>query len=148
VSTYTQIYYHLVFSTKYRVPSLAKEKRPALFGYMAGIIQKKRSKPYLINGMDDHVHIFSSLHPTQNLANFIRDIKLASSEWLKESKEFSAFTHWQDGYGAFTHSHQEKKALITYVENQEIHHRKKTFQEEFKQLLLEAGVEFDEKYLE
>jgi REP element-mobilizing transposase RayT len=148
MSTYTQIYYHIVFSTKYRVPCLKSEKRPELYRYIAGIIMNKKCKLSLINGVADHIHIFTSLHPTQNLSNLVKDIKLAASGWIKEERIFPSFKNWQDGYGAFTHSHKEMKSKLKYIEEQEAHHKKRSTKEELKQLLIEAGIEFDDKYLE
>ena len=92
-------------------------------------------------------HILSSLHPTVALADFVKDIKLGSSSWIKESGVFPRFRHWQDGYGAFTASWSERNALIEYIKNQEEHHRGTSFLEEYRGLLKEAGIDFDEKYL-
>ena len=147
MSTFTQIYYHIVFSTKYRVPCLKSERRSDLYRYLVGTIKNKKCKPYLINGVDDHVHIFTSLHPTQSLSRFVKDIKLSASAWITQNRIFPSFKNWQDGYGAFTHSHFEKKAILQYIATQEDHHKKRSFIEEFRDLLIEAGIEFDEKYL-
>ena len=147
MATYTQIYYHLVFSTKERTPALTPDRREDLFRYIWGIIKNKNSHLYRINGVEDHVHILTSLHPTVALADLIKDIKVASSLWIKEEKAFPRFSHWQDGYGAFTHSSNEKDRLIEYIKGQEEHHKKVSFRDEFRRLLEEAGIEFDEKYL-
>ena len=103
---------------------------------------------YRINGIQDHLHLLTGLHPSVCLADFIKDIKVATSLWIKENRVFPAFTHWQEGYGAFTHSTNEKDTLIEYIKNQAEHQRTVTFREELRTLLLDAGVEFDEKYLE
>ncbi len=147
MSTYTQIYYHIVFSTKNRVPCLAKARRDQLFKYIWGILKNKKCHLYHINGVDDHIHILTSLHQTVTLADLLRDIKISSSKLIKERHIFSSFTNWQSGYGAFTHSLKEKQALVDYIKNQEAHHTKETFQDEYKRLLLEAGIQFDEKFL-
>lgn len=147
MSTYTQIYYHVVFSTKNRERCLTAERREDLLRYTWGIIKNEKSHLYRINGVDDHLHILTSLHPTVCLADFVKDIKTGTSKWIKENKVFPGFTHWQDGYGAFTHSTKEKDALIEYIKGQEDHHRGVSFREEFRRLLMEAGIEFDEKYL-
>lgn len=148
MATFTQIYYHIVFSTKYRVPSLLSDRRPDLYRYMAGIMKNNNCKPYLINGIDDHVHIFTSLHPTRDLSNLVKNIKVSSSSWIKQNRMFPSFTNWQDGYGAFTHSHKEKKTLLYYIEHQAEHHQKSTFKEEFSKLLVEADIDFEDKYLD
>ena len=100
-----------------------------------------------MNGVEDHLHILTHLHPSVALADLIKDIKLASSKHIKEKNTFPDFSGWQDGYGAFTYSIDRKDILINYIKNQEEHHRIKTFREEYIELLKEHGVEFEEKYL-
>ncbi len=147
MSTYTQILYQIVFGTKHRSPTLEKRNRDALFKYITGILQNKKCHLYQIGGVEDHIHIVTHLHPSIALADLIKDIKLASSDYIKSEVMFPKFNGWQDGYGAFTYSIGAKDNLINYVKNQEEHHRKKTFLEEYKELLIENGIEFDEKYL-
>jgi putative transposase len=147
MSTYTQIYYHLVFSTKERAPALTAEKRESLFRYTWGILKNKDCHLYRINGVEDHVHILTSLHPTVTLADLIKDIKIGTSKWIKENAAFPNFTHWQDGYGAFTVSHDDKDDVIEYIKNQEAHHKRMSFRDELRGLLGKFGVSFDEKYL-
>jgi len=147
MSTYTQILYHIVFSTKNRETTLSADRRPELYKYIWGVIQNKDSHLYRINGVEDHIHILSSLHPSLALSDFVKDIKVSSSSWIKNHQVFSHFTHWQDGYGAFTLSIKEKDALIEYIKDQEEHHRQVVFQEELKKLLEDAGIEFDERFL-
>lgn len=148
MATYTQIIYHIVFSTKHRARVLTLNRRDDLFRYIWGIIKNKQGHLYRIGGVEDHVHILSSLHPTVALADFVKAIKVASAVWIKEERVFPEFGHWQDGYGAFTHSIREKEALIDYIKGQEEHHRHESFVDEYKRLLTEAGVTFDEKHLE
>jgi len=93
------------------------------------------------------VHILTSLHPSVSLADLIKDLKTGSSLWIKKEGVFSMFSHWQDGYAAFTHSKQEIDGLIEYIKGQEEHHRRATFAEEYRKLLEEAGIEFDERYM-
>lgn len=102
---------------------------------------------YRINGVEDHLHMLMDLHPSISLSALIKDIKLASSKFIKENKLFPFFRGWQEGYGAFTCSYREKDALIDYVNNQENHHQKKSSMEEFIEFLKDEGVEYDEKYL-
>jgi REP element-mobilizing transposase RayT len=147
-STYTQIYYHLVFSTKVRERVLHKGRRDDLYRYFWGILKNHRSHVYRIGGVEDHVHILTSLHPTVALADLIKTLKVASHEWIQAGRVFPEFSHWQDGYSAFTQSQQDKSRLIDYIKSQEEHHRKETFGEELRRLLREAGVDFEEKYLE
>jgi REP element-mobilizing transposase RayT len=147
MSTYTQIYYHIVFSTKDRVPALVAEKRESLFRYIWGILKNKGCHLYRINGAEDHLHILTSLHPTVSLADLVKEIKTSTGKWIKENDLFPAFTHWQDGYGAFTIAHSEKDAVIEYIKGQQEHHKKVSFRDELREFLIKAGVQFDERYL-
>lgn len=147
MSTYTQILYQIIFGTKYREKVLLKDGRDELFKYITGLIKNKNCHLYIINGVEDHIHIVTHLHPTVSLSSLVKDIKLASSIYIKENNLFKDFINWQEGYGAFTYSIKEKDRLIEYVKNQEEHHRKKSFREEYVKLLGEHGIEFDEKYL-
>lgn len=147
MSTYTQILYQIVFGTKCREHTLTATSRPELFKYIWGILKEKKCHAYRINGVEDHLHIVTHLHPSIALASLIKDIKLASTDYIKNAGLFSKFGGWQDGYGAFTYSIKEKDRLIEYVKNQEEHHKRKSFKEEYIDLLNEHGVEFNEKYL-
>ena len=147
MSTYTQILYQIIFSTKSRENALDAEKRNELFKYISGIFKNKKCHLYQIGGVSDHLHIVTHIHPTIALSSLIKDIKLASTENIKAEKLFPKFNGWQDGYGAFTYSFKDKDKLIEYVKNQEAHHKKKTFTEEYIELLNEHEIEFDEKYL-
>jgi REP element-mobilizing transposase RayT len=147
MSTYTQIIYQIVFGTKNRENTLSKVNRPKLFEYIIGILLNNKCHVYCINGVEDHVHIITHLHPTVALAWLVKDIKLASSALIKEKNLFQHFGGWQEGYGAFTYSIKEKPNLIAYVSNQEEHHRTISYKEELMGLLKEHGIEFDERYL-
>ncbi len=94
---------------------------------------------YRIKGIEDHIHIFSDLHPTMCLSDYVKDIKVASSLWMKECEKFPAFNAWQDGYGAFTYSLREKDMIINYIKNQKEHHKAENFYDEFKRLLSKTG---------
>ena len=147
MSSYKQIYYQIVFGTKHRKPTIAESHCEELYKYISGIIKNNKCKLYRINGVEDHIHIFSDLHPSVALADFVKDIKVASSIWMKENGKFPEFEGWQDGYGAFTYSIREKEMIINYVKNQKEHHKKEKYYDEYKRLLIEHGIEFDEKYL-
>lgn len=148
MSTYTQILYQIVFSTKKRERTLDQENRSELFKYIWGILKNKKCHLYRINGVEDHLHIATHLHPSVALASLVKDIKLASSDYIKQNRLFPNFNGWQDGYSAFTYAISAKDNLIEYIKNQEEHHKTKTFQEELVELLHEHGVEFDERYLD
>jgi putative transposase len=147
MGTYRQIFYQIIFGTKNRKPTISKTNDEELYKYIGGIINNKKCKLYQINGIEDHIHIMSDLHPTVCLSDYVKDIKVASSLWMKESGMFRVFEGWQDGYGAFTYSVNEKDILINYIKNQKEHHKTESFYNEFKRLLLENEIEFDEKYL-
>ena len=147
MSTYTQILYQIVFSTKNREQTLEAENRKELFKYIFGILKNNKCHLYPIGGVNDHLHIITHLHPSVALSDLIKDIKLASSKYIKSANLFPHFNGWQDGYAAFTYSIDAKQNLVNYVKNQEEHHCKKTFGDELKELLQEHQIEFEEKYL-
>ena len=147
MSTFTQILYQIVFSTKNRERTLTANNRPELFKYIWGIIEKKQSHPYWINGVEDHLHIATHIHPSVALAPLIKDIKLATSTFISKDRIFEKFGGWQDGYAAFTYCYKEKDRLIEYIKNQENHHKTISFKDELVTLLEEHGIEFEEKYL-
>ena len=147
MSTYTQIIYHFVFSTKYRKPTLVQSEKKRLFAYIHQVLTNKKCHLYRINGMEDHLHILTHVHPMIAPSALIKDIKLASSDFIKSECIFPSFNGWQDGYAAFTETIKAKERLMQYIKNQEEHHKKVTFLEEHKSLLEEYEIEFDPKYL-
>ena len=147
MSTYTQLNYHIVFSTKKRNPCLLKSNREMLFRYIWGIFTRKKCKLYRINGVEDHLHILASVHPSQSISGLVRDIKTNSNTFIKEQNLFPGFKNWQDGYSAFTLHQNDTKRLIQYIKNQEEHHKKITYRDELRSLLIEHGVKFNESYL-
>jgi putative transposase len=147
MSSYRQIIYQIVFSTKHREPTISETHCDQLNKYISGIIKNKGCKLYRINGVEDHLHIVSDLHPSVSLSDYVKDIKVASSIWMKEDRRFPKFRGWQDGYGAFTYSISEKERLINYVKNQKEHHKTEVYLDEYRKLLIENCIEFEEKYL-
>ncbi len=147
MSTYTQILYQIVFSTKNREKSLQESERDQLYSYIWGILKKKKCHLYRIGGVDDHLHIVTHLHPMIAPSILIKDIKIASSRFIKEEELFPSFNGWQDGFGAFTYSNSAKNELIEYVKNQSEHHKTISFRDEYIAILKENGIDFDEKYL-
>jgi len=143
---YTQILYHIVFRTKRSEPSIAQENVSSLYKYIWGIIKNKKGKLYRINGMEDHIHILSDLHPSFALADFVKSIKVATSLWMKQSSDFPSFQGWEEGYAAFTYSYKEKEVIINYIKNQQTHHQKEDTQNEIKRLWMENGMELDARY--
>jgi hypothetical protein len=147
MGTYKQIYYQIVFGTKHLEPTINEKNEPELYKYIWGVLKNKNCKLYRINGIQNHIHIFCDLHPSINLSNLVKDIKVSTNLWMKQSGLFPEFTEWQEGYGAFTYSIREKEMIINYIKNQKEHHKNETFEEEYKRMLKEEGIEFDEKYL-
>ncbi len=147
MSTHTSIVYHIIWTPFKRKPVLTKDSRRELFNYIFGILKNKNCHTYRINGVEDHLHIALSLHPSVSLSALIKDIKLASSQMIKSTKLFKGFDGWQEGYAAFTHSYSSLDNLVNYIKNQEEHHKKMSFLEEYVELLEEHGVSFDPKFL-
>ncbi len=147
MNTYTQILYQIIFAPKNNAKVLLVEDSIELYKYIWGILNNKKCHVYRIGGVSDHIHIITHLHPLVSLASIVKDIKIARAAPIKNNNLFPMFSGWQDGYGGFTYSINDKDRLIEYVKNQENHHKTKTFREEFVELLYEHGIEFDEKYL-
>ena len=147
MSTYTQILYQIVFSTKDHQKVLIKDNREKLFRFIWGILKNKKCMLYQINGVEDHIHIACHIHPTISLSDLVKDIKIASSLWIKDNNVFPGFSAWQGGYGGFTYNIKEKERLTNYIKNQEQHHRLKSYKEEYIELLNEHGIEFDDRFL-
>lgn len=145
--SYTNLIYHIVFSTKDRRPLITPELRKRLYEYIGGTIRGLGGIALAINGVEDHVHVLAKLRPDKSLSAVLRDLKANSSGWMHDvfpdRKDFS----WQNGYGAFTVSASQIDRVRTYIANQEIHHAKHTFRDEFIGLLRANEIEFDEKYL-
>jgi REP element-mobilizing transposase RayT len=146
MSSYRQLLYHLVFRTKESLPTISQEHVSQLYAYITGIIKHKNSHLYRINGVENHLHILTDLHPSIALADFMRKIKVSSSLWMKSGDLFLSFNGWAEGYGSFTCSYMDIVRLIEYIKNQQEHHRKKTFEEEYRILLMESGVKPDERF--
>ena len=127
--------------------TLSKDNRTKLLEYIGGILRNNNCHLYRMNAVEDHVHILCHIHQTVALAFLVKDIKIASSGFIKDKALFKHFVGWQDGYGAFTYSFRDKDNLIEYVKNQGEHHKKITFKQEYIGLLNEHGIEFEEKYL-
>jgi REP element-mobilizing transposase RayT len=118
-----------------------------LYRYITGIVQNKNNKMLAINGMSDHIHLFIGLHPALSVSNLVKDIKLASNDWINTKNLNRARFEWQDGFGAFSYSRSQVHAVCNYIENQQAHHRKKTFRQEYISFLKKFEVPYDERYL-
>ena len=144
---YTQLYIQFVFAVKYRESFIKKEWKDELYKYITGIVQNNKSKMLAINGMPDHIHIFIGYKPTIAIPDLIKDIKLASGSWINDNKLISQRFNWQEGYGAFSYRLRDIDEICRYILNQEEHHRKRTFKEEYIELLNDFAIAYDEKHL-
>jgi putative transposase len=145
-STYLSLHVHLVFSTKLRRPVIVESWRGRLHAYLGGSVRSLDAVPEVVGGVADHVHILLGWRATQCLADLVRDVKRASSLWVHETISDPDFG-WQDGYGAFSVSASQLETVRQYIVRQEEHHRKRSFQEEYVEMLKRSGVSFDPKYL-
>jgi putative transposase len=127
MSSYRQLLYHIVFRTKGSKPAINQDSSEELYAYITGIIKNKDSHLYRINGVENHLHILTDMHPSISHADFVKDIKAYSSLWMKKSGLFPYFDGWSEGYGSFTCSFSDLGNLIEYIKSQRVHHRRRTF---------------------
>ncbi len=145
---YTKLIYHIVLRTQHSVPAIVEAYERDLYMYIYGFCKNHQCVLYRINGMPDHIHLLVGLHPTIAVASFVHDLKLATNTYMTTNREkFPQFVKWSDGYCALTYSDKEKETVIQYIINQKEHHRKTSVREELLELLREAGVDFDERYI-
>ena len=145
--TFTQLYIHLIFAPKYRDRLLTKEIRILLNKYLSGILNNRGHKSIIVNGYLDHIHIFLGLNPKESISELVAALKRESSRFLNEMNFYRGKFHWQDGYAAFSYSRSQINKVYNYIQNQETHHKKKTFREEYMDFMNKYGVEFKEEYL-
>jgi len=146
-NTFTNLLYHIVFSTKHRKPLIDESLRNELYPYIGGIIRGERGILLEIGGIADHIHIVAKLKADSSVADIVRLVKANSSKWSNQRLKRKSTFGWQTGYAAFTVSESQLAAVRSYVRNQERHHRKLTFQQEYVALLRKHGIEFDPQYL-
>lgn len=144
---YMKIYIQVIFAVKGRQSLIQPDWETELHKYMTGIIQGKKQKLLAINGMPDHIHFFIDYKGHILIEDLVREVKKASNTFIKERRFTPYKFEWQSGYGAFSYGNSQKSAVINYVMNQKEHHKKKTFQEEYLELLKLFDVEFDDKYV-
>jgi REP element-mobilizing transposase RayT len=145
--TYTQVYIHSVFIVQNRQCIISESWKDELYKYIAGIIKNNKHKLLAINGVKDHIHVFIGLNPSQSISALMQDIKSYSSRWINDKKYVKGKFSWQSGYGAFSYSHSQINTVVKYIMNQEIHHYKKTFKEEYIKMLKSFEIQFKEQYL-
>lgn len=147
MSTFTNLLYHVVYSTKYRRPSLTATWRDDLYGYIGGIVREQKGTLLRAGGVEDHIHLLVKLSPTLAISDVLRTVKANSSRWINERSDVRQRFEWQSGYAAFSVSESMVAKVIRYIDNQEAHHRKKTFEEEFLEILQRHGVNYDPRYV-
>jgi putative transposase len=146
-NTYTQAYFHLVFSVKHRQALIQRNWKDELERYITGIVQGHKHKMLAIGSMPDHIHIFISYNPTNRIPDLVEEIKTSTNHLIKQKGLSQSKFDWQNGYGAFTYSRLQVDAVAKYVLKQEEHHQKKRFSEEYRDMLQKAQIEFTEQYL-
>jgi putative transposase len=146
-STFSQIYLQFVFAVKGRQSLIPKNNKEELHKYITGLVQNRKAKMLAINCMPDHIHFFTGFKPSVLISDFVKEIKVESNEFIKQKKWIKSNFSWQEGYGVFSYSHRDIDSVIRYVLNQEDHHRKKTFRQEYHELLQAFNIPFEEKYL-
>ncbi|MBO0934837.1 IS200/IS605 family transposase [Fibrella aquatilis] len=146
-NTYTQLDIHLVFAVKGRESLIHKRWREDLYQYVTGIVQTHKHKMLQIGGMADHIHIFLGYNPTQLLPELVKEIKTSSNQYIRERGYAKSAFSWQVGYGAFSHGRSERQTVIQYIQNQEAHHSKRTFRQEYVLMLQKFDIDYKDEYL-
>lgn len=146
MTTFTQVHIQVVFSVKHRQPLLAKPWREDVFKYMNGILNNLNHKPIIVNGVSDHVHLLFGLNSSRSVADTVRELKSCSTKYIKEKGFLKTFA-WQEGYGAFSYAKEDLPNVLNYIKNQEAHHAHFDFEKEYRKLLDDNGILYNEKYL-
>jgi len=146
-NTYTQLYIQFVFAVQNRESLIKPEWEEDLFKYITGIVQNKSHKMIAINGMPDHLHMLIGFEPVDYMSELIKVVKGESTKWIKQQGYTAGSFNWQSGYGAFSYSRSHIDRVYHYIQNQKEHHRKKTFREEYLELLEKFNVAYDERYI-
>jgi putative transposase len=145
--SFGSLYFHIVFSTKNRLPLISDEFQPRLFEYLGGILRNQKGVLVATGGIEDHVHLLVSLSRQASIADTLRDLKSNSSTWIHETFPALRSFAWQTGYGAFSVSYSALDSVKRYLANQRVHHQKQSFKEEFLAILKLHDMEYDERYV-
>jgi putative transposase len=146
-NTFTQIYLQFIFAVENRISLIMPEWKDELYKYITGIVQNNKHKLIVINGTANHIHIFVGYKPHQLIPDLLQDIKGDSSKWINNKRLVYGKFQWQEGYGAFSYSHSHIDRVVKYIKNQEAHHKKKSFKEEYLEFLERFAIPHDEKYI-
>ena len=145
-NTYTQIYMHIVFAVSRREALIGDIWRPELYAYLAGACKNRHHFVHAIGGTSDHVHLLVGMHPSESVASLVKELKGQSSRWINEKFLHGTFS-WQTGYGAFSYSRSLVLTVQAYINNQQEHHRRVTFEEEMADIFRKAGIEYNPEYM-
>jgi len=146
-NTYTQIHIHAIIAVQNRQSLIRNDWRNELYKYITGIVQNHNHKMLQINGMPDHVHILLGFRPTQSLSDLMKIIKQDSTKWINHNSFMNGRFSWQEGYGAFSHSRAQVTQVVKYIQNQEEHHKKRSFRMEYLDFLEKFEVDYDERFI-
>ena len=146
-NTFTQLHIQLVFAVQYRRSLIQPSWKERIHQYVSATVQNEKHKMLQVNSMPDHIHIFVGMRPHQSISSLIQNVKTESSKWIKDNKFCAAPFAWQEGFGAFSYSKSHVDRVIRYIQNQEVHHKKETFLEEYRRLLKAFGIEYDDQYI-
>ncbi len=146
-NTFSQIYLQFVLAVKHRQSCIPRQHKEELHKYITGLVQNRKAKMLAIHCMPDHTHLFVGFTPVVLIADFVKEIKVESNEFINDKKWLRSRFSWQEGYGVFSYSHSHIDAVVKYVLNQEKHHQKRTFRQEYHELLEKFEISFEEKYL-
>jgi putative transposase len=146
-NTYTQLHIQLVFAVKYRAALIGKDWKERLHQYITGIIQQNNHKMLQLNSMPDHIHIFIGMRPDQSISALVQNVKSETTKWIKANKICKSSFAWQEGFGGFSYSKTHVDRVIRYIQNQEAHHQKENFLDEYRKMLKAFEIEFDERYI-
>ena len=146
-NTYTQLYIHYIFAVQNRLSLIQDKWQIQLYKYMNGIVDQQGHKLFAINGMPDHIHILVSMNPKQSPSDLMYNLKRSTSLWINENKLVVGKFSWQEGFGAFSYGKSQIPEIVKYIENQQNHHRKTTFHDEYHEILKVFEIEYDEKYI-
>jgi len=146
-NTYHQIYLQFVFAVKYRAAVIDKDWRKKLFAVIGNLINEANCKTIIVNGVEDHVHCFAGLKPVVSVSELMKTVKAKSSKFINDHSLTPARFEWQEGYGVFSYSQSQAERVYKYIQNQEAHHKRQTFMEEYLEFLKKFKIEFDEQYI-
>lgn len=146
-NTYHQIYLHIIFAVKYRKALISKVWSADIYAVIGNLINEANSKTIIVNGVEDHVHILIGLKPVTSIAGVMKTVKGKSSKYINDHSLTGSHFNWQDGYGVFSYSQSQIDSVYKYIQNQEAHHKKQTFRDEYIAFLKKFKIEYDEKYI-